>query len=137
MRTLGVGAGGVLLLGVGHEADTSLHLAELIAKVPYGIPRHCTVMRHGRRVRVDYVESDHCCQRFALADDWLRATGLQAEGPVGQGTARLARARDIVGLAVEAIGREPMVFLHDPEHGCAECDEARRDIRKETVPSRG
>lgn len=88
LRTLAVGAGGVLLLGVGHEADTSLHLPELIAKVPYGIPRHCTVMRHGWRVRVDYVESDHCCQRFALADDWLRATGLQAEGPVGQGTSR-------------------------------------------------
>lgn len=75
--------GQILLLGVGHEADTSLHLAELIAKVPYGIPRHCMVMQHGRRVRVDYVENDHCCQRFALADGWLRARGLQAEGPVG------------------------------------------------------
>ena len=128
--------GQVLLLGVGHEADTSLHLAELIARVPYGIPRHCMVTHDGRRVRIDYVENDHCCQRFALADDWLRGKGLQAEGPVGHGTARLARARDIVGLAVEAIGREPMVFLHDPGEGCAECDEARRGIRKETAPNR-
>ena len=117
--------GQVLLLGVGHEADTSLHLAELIAKVPYGIPRHCMVMRDGRRVRVDYVENDHCCRRFALADDWLRARGLQAEWPVGHATARLARARDIVGLAVDAIRRQPTIFLHGPEDGCAECDEAR------------
>ena len=117
--------GQVLLLGVGHDADTSLHLAELLAKVPYGIPRHCMVMRDGKHVRVDYVENDHCCQRFALADDWLRARGLQVEGPVGHASARLARARDIVGLAVEAMRRQPTIFLHGPEEGCADCDEAR------------
>ncbi len=117
--------GQVLLLGVGHDADTSLHLAELIAKVPYGIPRHCMVRQDGKRVRIDYRENDHCCRRFALADDWLRARGLQAEGPVGHGTARLARARDIVGLAVDAIRQQPTIFLHEPGEGCADCDEAR------------
>ncbi len=118
--------GQVLLLGVGHDADTSLHLAELMAKVPYGIPRHCMIEQDGRRVRIDYRENDHCCRRFALADDWLRVRGLQAEGPVGHGTARLARARDIVGLAVDAIRQQPTIFLHEPREGCAECDEARR-----------
>lgn len=117
--------GEVLLLGVGHDADTSLHLAELMAGVPYGIPRHCMIEKDGRRVRIDYWENDHCCERFALADDWLRARGLQAEGPVGHGTARLARARDIVGLAVDALRRQPTIFLHGPGEGCAECDEAR------------
>lgn len=129
--------GQVLLLGVGHEADTSLHLAELIAEVPYGIPRHCLVMQDGKRVRIDYLENDHCCQRFALTDEWLRARRLQAEGPVGHGIARLVRARDIVGLAVEAMRRRPTVFLHDPGEGCADCDEARFSIMKETVPSLG
>jgi aminoglycoside N3'-acetyltransferase len=128
--------GQVLLLGVGHDADTSLHLAELIANVPYGIPRHCMVMEDGKRVRIDYLENDHCCQRFTLADDWLRDRGRQAEGPVGHGTARLARARDIVGLAVEAIGLEPTVFLHGPEEGCTECDRARRGIMTGIVPGR-
>lgn len=118
--------GQVLLLGVGHDADTSLHLAELMGGVPYGIPRHCMIEKDGRRVRIDYRENDHCCQRFALADGWLRARGLQAEGPVGHGTARLARARDIVGLAVDAIRQQPTIFLHEPGEGCAECDEARR-----------
>jgi len=129
--------GQVLLLGVGHDADTSLHLAELIAQVPYGIPRHCMVMQEGKRVRIDYLENDHCCRRFALADDWLRARGLQAEGPVGHGSARLARARDIVGLAVEAMCREPTIFLHGPGEGCADCDEARLGIMRETVPNLG
>lgn len=129
--------GHVLLLGVGHDADTSLHVAELIAKVPYGIPRHCMVMQDGRRVRIDYLENDHCCRRFALADDWLRARALQAEGPVGHGAARLARARDIVGLAVEALHREPTIFLHGPDEDCPECDEARLGNMAGTIPSRG
>jgi aminoglycoside 3-N-acetyltransferase-4 len=120
--------GQVLLLGVGHDADTSLHVAELLAGVPYGVARHCTVMRDGRAVRIDYRENDHCCQRFALADGWLRTRGLQQEGPVGQATARLLRVRDIVRLAVEELGRDTLLFLHVPEEGCAECDLARASV---------
>lgn len=130
-------AGQVLLLGVGHEADTSLHLAELIAEVPYGVPRHCMVLQDGKRVRIDYLENDHCCRRFALADDWLRARGLQFEGPVGHGTARLARARDIVDLAVDAMHREPTIFLHGSGEGCADCDEVRLSIANGIVPNPG
>lgn len=80
--------GQVLLLGVGHDADTMLHLAEILAGVPYRVPRHCTVLRDGRLVRVDYKENDHCCARFALADEWLGGRGLQSEGPVGSAHAR-------------------------------------------------
>jgi aminoglycoside N3'-acetyltransferase len=74
--------GQVLLLGVGHDADTTLHLAELLAGVPYRVPKHCTVLRDGRPARIDYGENDHCCARFALADDWLRA-GRTIRGPRG------------------------------------------------------
>jgi aminoglycoside 3-N-acetyltransferase len=120
--------GQVLLLGVGHDADTTLHLAELIARVPYGLPKHCTVLRDGRPVRVDYRENDHCCQRFALADEWLRARGLQREGLVGHAHARLARSHDIVAAAMEHLRRDPLVFLHPADAGCEECDEARASV---------
>ena len=118
--------GQVLLLGVGHDADTTLHLAELMAGVPYRVPKRCTVVRDGRPTRIDYEENDHCCQRFALADDWLLAVGLQREGPAGHGRARLARSRDIVRLTVAELGRDPLRFLHPPEQGCPECDLARQ-----------
>ena len=120
--------GQVLLLGVGHDADTMLHLAELLAGVPYRVPRHCTVLLDGHPVRIDYGENDHCCARFALVDGWLRERGLQAEGRVGHAQARLARARDIVRVAVERLARDPLLFLHPPDAGCDECDEARRSI---------
>jgi aminoglycoside N3'-acetyltransferase len=120
--------GQVLLLGVGHEADTTLHLAEVLAGVPYGVPRTCTVLRDGRPVRLDYRENDHCCALFALADGWLRARGLQAEGRVGHAHARLGRARHVVAVALEHLARDPLVFLHSPSAGCSACDEARASV---------
>jgi aminoglycoside 3-N-acetyltransferase-4 len=120
--------GQVLLLGVGHDANTSLHLAELMAGVPYGVPRSCTVIEGGQPVRKEYVENDHCCQRFALADDWLRERGLQAEGRVGHAHARLMRARDVVAVALERLAEDPLIFLHSPDAGCDECDQARASV---------
>jgi aminoglycoside N3'-acetyltransferase len=123
--------GQVLLLGVGHDADTTLHLAELLAGVPYRLPSYCTVLQDGRPVRIDYGENDHCCERFGFADEWLRAPGLQAEGRVGHAHARLARARDIVEVALEYLARDPLLFLHPPSAGCEECDRARRSVKRE------
>jgi aminoglycoside N3'-acetyltransferase len=120
--------GQVLLLGVGHDANTTLHLAELLADVPYRVPTYITVLRDGRPVRIDYGENDHCCQRFALADGWLRPLGLQAEGNVGHAHARLARSRDIVRLALLALAGDPLLFLHPPSDKCGECDAARASI---------
>jgi aminoglycoside N3'-acetyltransferase len=118
----------VLLLGVGHDANTALQLAELIAAVPYGVPRHTTALHDGRPMRIDYRENDHCCARFALMDDWLRAQGLQAEGPIGRGRARRFRLRDAVVLAVEQLARDPLLFLHPPAAQCGECDAARASV---------
>jgi aminoglycoside N3'-acetyltransferase len=119
--------GQVLLLGVGHDADTTLHLAELIAGVPYRVPKHITVLRDGRPVRVAYGENDHCCERFALADAWLREPGLQSEGLVSHAHARLVRSRDVVTVALEHLSRDPLVFLHPPG-ACPDCDEARASV---------
>jgi aminoglycoside N3'-acetyltransferase len=118
--------GQVLLLGCGHDSNTSIHLGESLGGAPYHVPKYCTVWRDGCAVRVDYEETDCCCARFALMDDWLRARGSQAEGRVGHAHARLARSRDIVDAARAAVEREPLIFLHVPADGCAECDQSRR-----------
>jgi aminoglycoside N3'-acetyltransferase len=120
--------GQVLLLGVGHDADTTLHLAELLAGVPYRVPKYCTVLQDGIPVRVHYGENDHCCARFGLADEWLRARELQSEGRVGYADARLVSSREIVAVALEHLARDPLLFLHPASAGCAECDEARKSI---------
>ena len=120
--------GTVLLLGVGHDADTTLHLAEILGGAPYRTSKHLTVRGpDGRPTRMDYADNDHCCQRFALADEWLRARGLQREGPVGHAHARLVRSRDVVSVARQHLARDPLLFLH-PLGECEECDEARKSI---------
>ncbi len=125
--------GQVLLLGVGHDANTTLHVAELVGGAPYRVPHHITVRGpDGRPTRLDYGENDHCCQRFALADGWLRERGLQREGPVGHAHARLMRARDVVAAAVEHLARDPLVFLH-ARGECGECDLAWASMPPSTV----
>jgi aminoglycoside N3'-acetyltransferase len=125
--------GQVLLLGVGHDANTLLHLAEVIARVPYRVPRYYTELRDGRPIRVDYGENDHCCQGFARMDPVLRAAGLQADGPVGHAPSRLMPAKHLVRLAVEQLEREPLFFLHPAGAGCEECDAAHHSqLQKET-----
>jgi aminoglycoside 3-N-acetyltransferase len=121
--------GRVLLLGVGHDSNTMIHLAEVVGGAPYRVPKHITIEQDGRPARIEYGENDHCCQRFALADDWLRARGLQTEGPIGHAHARLMRARDVVSVVCEHLAADPLLFLHPPEARCGECDEARRSVR--------
>ena len=121
--------GRVLLLGVGHDGNTTLHLAELMAGVPYRVTNAITVLQEGVPVRIEYGENDHCCRRFELADGWLRSAGLQKEGKVGHAHARLFRSQDLVRLAIEELAREPLRFLHSRDEACAECDEARDSVQ--------
>lgn len=115
--------GWVLLLGVDHDGDTTIHLGELLAKVPYAVPRHITVLENGEPKRIDYGENDHCCQRFILVGDWLRERGRQREGVVGYGRAQLALSRDVVATVIEELADDPCRFLHS-RGTCESCDEA-------------
>ncbi|MGB9938060.1 MAG: AAC(3)-IV family aminoglycoside N-acetyltransferase [Methanobacterium sp.] len=120
--------GQVLLLGVNHDADTMIHLAELLANVPYRVPRYCTVIQEGIPIQIEYGENDHCCMRFAFLDGWLRDRGLQSEGYVGHAYTKLARARDIVNVALEHLTHDPLIFLHPSSEECIECNNARKSI---------
>lgn len=119
--------GQVLLLGIGHDANTTVHLAEDMAGVRYRVPKYLTVLQDGRPARYEYGEIDHCCENFALLDPWLDARGLQRRGAVGHAEARLARSRDIVEAALPRLRENETVFLH-PAGSCGECDAARASL---------
>lgn len=118
--------GQVLLLGVGHDCNTTVHVAEHLAGVRYRLPKHATVMEHGRPRRYEYGETDHCCEGFARLDDWLGPR--QRRGQVGAAEARLARSRDIVDAALEHLLDDETVFLHPAGAGCDECTKARKSM---------
>ncbi len=119
--------GQVLLLGVGHEADTTIHLAENLAGVRYSRAVHVTILIDGQPKRFDYREIDHCCRRFALVDGWLEARGLQRRGPVGRAETRVGRSRDLVTVVCEQLRQNETVFLH-PFGIDDQCDEARASL---------
>jgi aminoglycoside 3-N-acetyltransferase len=119
--------GQVLLLGVGHAANTTLHLCEALAGVRYRTPKHVHLLIDGQVRRVDYGETDHCCQNFNLVDAWLEAEGLQRRGRVGHAEARLMRSRDLVRSVVPRLQQDETVFLH-PVGVDAECDAARASL---------
>lgn len=119
--------GHVLLLGVGHDGNTTVHLAEVLAGVRYYRPKHLTILKDGVPTRLEYREIDHCCENFNLLDGWLDARGLQQRGIVGHGEARLMRSRAVVETAVEHLRADETVFLHPPGVD-SECDEARASL---------
>lgn len=119
--------GQVLLLGVGHDSNTTIHLAESLAGVRYRREKHLTILKDGKTTPVPYREIDHCCENFVLVDRWLDEWGLQHKGMVGHAAARLVRSRDIVAVVSAHLQADELVFLHPPgvDH---ECDEARLSV---------
>jgi aminoglycoside N3'-acetyltransferase len=119
--------GQVLLLGVGHDSNTTVHLAENMAGVRYRRPKYLTVIRDGKPARLDYAEIDHCCDRFRLVGRWLTGRGLERKGVVGRAKSRLMKSRDVVDVVTEWLRLNETVFLH-PRGVDIECDEARFSI---------
>ena len=93
--------GDVLLLGVGHANNTSLHLAETLADNASTTPKKdgASISRNGERVWVELELFDHSEDDFTALGQAFSATGLQHEGMVGAGTALLFRQRDVVDFA--------------------------------------
>ncbi|RZQ60301.1 AAC(3) family N-acetyltransferase [Amycolatopsis suaedae] len=113
--------GSTLLLGVGHDANTAMHLAEDLAGVPYRSRDWALVTTDDgvRTVAVD--EPNHCCQGFAVADQWLRG---QRTGTVGNARARLFTLADLIDVAVPRLAADPLTLLCPRDGDCDDCAEA-------------
>jgi len=119
--------GQVLLLGVDHTSNTTIHLCESIAGVRYRRDKYLTALEDGVPTRFEYRETDHCCQNFSLVNDWLDERGLQKRGKVGNAEARLIRSQDIVDVVTERLAENETTFLH-PKGFDRQCDDAWRSL---------
>ena len=93
--------GQVLLLGVGHDANTTIHLAESLAGVRYRRRKHLTLLKDGKPQRLDYREIDHCCENFNLMDEWLESAASNA------GNGRLRAGAPDAGQRCRRCGARP------------------------------
>jgi aminoglycoside 3-N-acetyltransferase len=94
--------GDVLLLGVGHDRNTSLHLAENRADLPTEpVTEGAAVLRDGERVWVEYENVPERTDDFPdVGAAFEEAVGL-VEGEVGAATAKLVDQPPLVEFAVE------------------------------------
>jgi aminoglycoside 3-N-acetyltransferase len=100
--------GWVLLLGVGHGNNTSLHLAEYRAEFPDKRPetRHAPLLVDGRHQWVAFEDIQIDDSDFeAIGADFASATGLQQRAGVGNAIALLMPQRALVDYAVAWIER--------------------------------
>lgn len=118
--------GQVLLLGVTHGENTTMHLAEAMANVPYSVSHPCVVEVGGAPHTIQIEETDHCCEHFQLVDGWLG--NRQRRGLVGHADSRLCDSRDIVGVVRERLAVDPLTFLCPLGAECEECDRARASV---------
>lgn len=95
--------GYVLLVGVGHDRNTSLHLAEARAKLPnmkrvnIGAP----ILVDGKRQWMEFEDLDWDESDFpALAEDFARQPGAIKIGKIAQATAQLMSQRALVDFGV-------------------------------------
>ena len=96
--------GWVMLLGVGHSNNSSLHLAEHRAKYPgkryarNGAP----LMVDGRQAWVEFDDLDLNEADFEeIGEEFARATGLVRRGKMGDAEAILFPHRDLIDFAVK------------------------------------
>ena len=111
--------GQVLLLGVDHTANTTIHLGEYMRRARYRRKKYVTLLKEGRLSRFDYTEIDHCCHELQPCR-WLAGKRrVAAPRPVGRAEARLVRSSDVIRVVTEKIQQNETVFLHP--FGVDEC----------------
>ena len=96
--------GYVLLLGVKHDRNTSLHLAEYRAtfRSKRTIPTAAPLLVNGERQWVQFQVLDYNDEDFiAIGAAFASATGLVRQGKVGQATALLMPQRPLIDFAVQ------------------------------------
>jgi aminoglycoside 3-N-acetyltransferase len=129
----------ILLLGVGHTSNTTIHVAEFRAQVPYldivfdpDWPRRHMIAASGNPpLEVEYDRFPGCSRAFAVVERGLRARSAIRDGRVGSAIAQLVRGDGLIAEAVRLLERDPAALLcTDPD--CYRCSRARtRLIRRE------
>lgn len=97
----------VLLIGVGYDKNTSLHLADARAEYPgkHQTTEHSAVMVNGERKWVAYETLYVDGKDFEEIGEAFEHKGKGKKEPLGCGTIRLMRQRELVDFAVEWIGK--------------------------------
>ena len=123
--------GRVLLLGVGHESNSTLHVAEKRAGLPWKDRVNEVLVRErgpeNKPVRTVETAKVGCGKGFVSFEPVAEQTGILVRGQVGAADAQLVDGADVLSLALELLEHDPGFLLcEDPD--CWWCPDARRRL---------
>ena len=129
------GGGEVLLLGVGHIANTTGHVGEFHADAPYldipfdpDWPVAAEVDRpEGGVLRVSYDRFPGCSRAFGVLEAPLRARDAIRDGSIGRAIAQLVSGAAVVEETAKLVRADPAALLC-ADAGCYRCSRARARI---------
>jgi aminoglycoside 3-N-acetyltransferase len=107
--------GFILLLGMTHAANLTLHTVEEQAGVPYHIQpgfARASIQVNGQRVERHYLLHKPGTPRaFDVLEPALLERGIQRNGMVGGAEARLIKAREMAAIAAQCLRADPSILV--------------------------
>ena len=123
--------GRILLLGVGHEGNSTLHVAEKRAGLPYkNEVNEVLVGEHGvenEPVRTVETAKVGCGKGFGSFEPVAESAEILERGQVGAADAQLFDGADALSLALDLLCDDPGFLLCD-DPDCWWCPDARRRL---------
>ena len=118
--------GRILLLGVGHDSNSTLHVAEKRAGLPWKDQRNEVLVRECEDETARTVETSKvgCGKGFVSFEPVAEYAGILARGQVGTADAQLVDGADVISLALELLEHDPGFLLCD-DPDCWWCPDAR------------
>lgn len=127
---LAASGGYILLVGVGHESNSTIHVAEFIAALPFiDIPNresygnnYIIELDDGRIERVPLSQKlSGCSLGFDKVERIEKIRELQKEGLIGHAYSRLIKAWELMEVLMPVLKDYPGFLLCENEHceGCA------------------
>jgi aminoglycoside 3-N-acetyltransferase len=118
----------ILQLGVTQTTNSTIHVAEELAKVPYlDRQRYVGIKQSSDKVIHKWIRRPGCSQGFNAIDEALYERDAIAEVMIGDCKARLMSARTLIDTAVELLKSDPDALLCS-RPDCGICAESRAMI---------
>lgn len=130
--------GKILLIGVGHVSNSTIHVAESHAGIPKvaayeEMPFFKVKQSDGKIIEHQLDVSASCSSAFGAAEFALRERGLISDGKIGSCKFQLMKGQETISAIVELLEKYPDILLcRWPK--CACCTRTRDNMIKQVVP---
>lgn len=122
--------GFIVLAGVGHESNTTIHAAQHLAGLPiFTKYREVVVTGPDGVTQTKRVMIPGCSRGFGRLEPYIEAKGAQKKALVGDATVRVLRGADIVSIGTDTLRRHPCALLCD-SRDCGWCADAEAILRE-------